>query len=259
MLRIASSTRSRSFGRTIAVSLITCDTVPIETWARSAICRIVTSAVMACRVEARASCSSQRYRPLPTRSLLVYYATEPDYPGAVHAGAVLPTTTITGTAPGTSTLTVSTSSSTPGGSYTVTGSDAKDSAPSNGPQALALTTASVIQHVVVIFQENRTPDNLFQDPVLYNPPRSADIAQSGVNSLNCSNPQDYDLSHANAAFVSMYNGRLMNGANLIPCSPAANCPPNAQFMYVKPADVQVVVPFRLHSSRSLSEKHCNLS
>jgi len=23
-----------------------------------------------------------------------------------------------------------------------------------------------IQHVVVIFQENRTPDNLFQDPVL---------------------------------------------------------------------------------------------
>jgi phospholipase C len=39
----------------------------------------------------------------------------------------------------------------------------------------------------------------------------------------------------------MYNGGLMNGANLIPCSPAANCPPNAhpnpQFMYVNPADV----------------------
>ena len=33
-----------------------------------------------------------------------------------------------------------------------------------------------IQHVVVIFQENRTPDNLFQDPVLIN--RGADIAQS---------------------------------------------------------------------------------
>ncbi len=58
-----------------------------------------------------------------------------------------------------STLTVSTSSSTPGGSYaiTVTGSDAKSLAPSNGPQALSLTTAAVIQHVVVIFQENRTP------------------------------------------------------------------------------------------------------
>src|ERR1035437_1973364 len=89
MLRIASSTRSRNFGRTIAVSLITCDTVPIETWARSAICRIVTGAVMACRVGATASCSSQRYILLPTRSLLVYYATEPDYPGAVHAGTQL--------------------------------------------------------------------------------------------------------------------------------------------------------------------------
>jgi hypothetical protein len=30
--------------------LITCDTVPIETPARSAICRIVTGAVMNCRV-----------------------------------------------------------------------------------------------------------------------------------------------------------------------------------------------------------------
>src|SRR5208282_865119 len=164
--------------------------------------------------------------------------------------------TITGTAPGTSTLTVTTSSSTPGGNYTitVTGSDASNAAPSNGPQGLSLTTAAVIQHVVVIFQENRTPDNLFQDPVLYQQ-RGADIAQSGVNSLNQiialspidlgtagSNPQNYDLSHAHSAFVSMYDGGTMHGADLIPCSPAANCPPNAhpnpQFMYVNPSDVQ---------------------
>jgi phospholipase C len=163
---------------------------------------------------------------------------------------------ITGTAPGTSTLTVSTSSNTPGGNYTitVTGSDASNSAPSNGPQGLLLTTAAVIQHVVVIFQENRSPDNLFQDPVLYKQ-RGADIAQSGVNSLGQtitlspidlgtagSNPQNYDLSHAHSAFVSMYDGGTMHGADLIPCSPAANCPPNAhpnpQFMYVNPSDVQ---------------------
>ena len=37
-----------------------------------------------------------------------------------------------------------------------------------------------IQHVVIIFQENRTPDNLFHDPVLIS--RGADIASSGVNS-----------------------------------------------------------------------------
>jgi hypothetical protein len=37
-----------------------------------------------------------------------------------------------------------------------------------------------IYHVVVIFQENRTPDNLFQDPVLIS--KGADIAQSGKDS-----------------------------------------------------------------------------
>jgi phospholipase C len=162
---------------------------------------------------------------------------------------------ITGATPGTSTLTVSTSSSTPGGNYTiaVAASDAKSLPPSNGSQTLSLTTAAVIQHIVVIFQENRTPDNLFQDPVLIK--NGADIAQSGVNSLHQTitlspidlgtagaNPQNYDLSHAHSAFVSMYDGGKMDGADLIPCSPAANCPPNAhanpQFMYVNPSDVQ---------------------
>ncbi|MGO9515531.1 MAG: phospholipase C [Candidatus Korobacteraceae bacterium] len=162
---------------------------------------------------------------------------------------------ITSATPGTSTLTVTTSSSTPGGNYTITvaGSDAKSLAPSNGAQTLSLTTAAVIQHIVIIFQENRTPDNLFQDPVLIK--NGADIAQSGVNSAGQtitlspidlgtagSNPQNYDLSHAHSAFVSMYDGGKMDGADLIPCSPAANCPPDAhpnpQFMYVNPSDVQ---------------------
>jgi phospholipase C len=109
-----------------------------------------------------------------------------------------------------------------------------------------------IQHIVVIFQENRTPDNLFQDPVLI--ARGAEIASSGVNSLGQtipltpidlgtagSKPQNYDLSHAHAAFVSMYDGGKMDGADLIPvfCQGAANCPPaNPQFKYVVPADVQ---------------------
>jgi phospholipase C len=159
------------------------------------------------------------------------------------------------TAAASSTLTVSSSTSTPGGSYSVTVSarDATGLAPSNGPQSLALVIGAVIQHIVIIFQENRTPDNLFQDPVLIG--RGADIASSGVNSSGQtiplspidlgtagSSPQNYDLSHAHAAFVSMYDGGKMDGANLIPCTPAANCPPNAhpnpQFMYVMPADVQ---------------------
>ncbi len=37
----------------------------------------------------------------------------------------------------------------------------------------------------------------------------------------------------------MYNGGKMDGANLIPsCIAPTKCPPNPQFMYVKPADVQ---------------------
>src|SRR5215472_3157716 len=157
---------------------------------------------------------------------------------------------ITGGAAATSTLTVSTTINTPGGSYSisVSGSDTNKKAPSNGAQTVKLTAAAVIQRVIVIFQENRTPDNLFQDPVLIG--RGADVAASGLNSLGQtiqlapmdfgtagSSPQNYDLSHANPAFVSMYDGGKMDGADLIPCSPAANCPANAQYKYVMPSDV----------------------
>ena len=78
-----------------------------------------------------------------------------------------------------------------------------------------------IKHVVIIFQENRTPDNLFQDPVLI--ANHADIASSGMNSLGQtvqltqgSLATDYDLSHSHSAFVSMYDGGKMDGADLIP-------------------------------------------
>jgi len=110
-----------------------------------------------------------------------------------------------------------------------------------------------IEHVVIVFQENRTPDNLFQDPVLI--AKGADIATSGLNSKGATiqltpidlgttgtKPQNYDLSHAHAAFVAMYDGGKMDGADLIGCTPAIDCPPNAhpnpQFKYVLPSDVQ---------------------
>ncbi len=73
--------------------------------------------------------------------------------------------------------------STPGGNYTfsVTAIDGNKLTPSNGPQTLTLTAAAVLQHVVVIFQENRSPDILFHDSVLIS--RGADIASSGINSV----------------------------------------------------------------------------
>ena len=119
--------------------------------------------------------------------------------------------------------------------------------------------SSKIQHVVIIFQENRTPDNLFQDPVLIK--NGADIQNYGINSLHQtiplspidlgtvgSSPQNYDLSHAHSAFEQMCDLNsssgvcAMDGADkiAIACQKGAvGCPPpNPQFMYVNPADVQ---------------------
>jgi phospholipase C len=106
-----------------------------------------------------------------------------------------------------------------------------------------------IQHVIVIYQENRTPDNLFQDSNLI--AAGADIKNTGINSIGKTiplTPTDlhndappyaaYDLSHMHSAFVSMYDGGKMDGADKVDvalCQP--NCPPpstNPQFKYVNP-------------------------
>jgi len=106
-----------------------------------------------------------------------------------------------------------------------------------------------IQHVVVIFQENRTPDNLFQDPVLINPPRNADIQSFGFDSNgNKIQLQKVDLAanfnpaHSHHAFNLMCDLNLsgqcqMNGADLIPVT----CPQGIQncvFSYADPTQVQ---------------------
>lgn len=103
-----------------------------------------------------------------------------------------------------------------------------------------------IRHVVVIFQENRSPDNLFHDPVLM--ARGADIASSGMNSSGQTIPLtpiplaiDYDPLHGHDPFLSMYDGGKIDGADkigIICAQGAMNCPPpNPQFAYVDPADV----------------------
>jgi phospholipase C len=116
-----------------------------------------------------------------------------------------------------------------------------------------------IQHVVIVFQENRTPDNLFQDPVLI--ARGADIVNRGVNSkgetiplteiglgTNGPSPDLYDLSHAHQAFLQMCNLKqstnecAMDGADRIyvKCSEGSSAclPTNPQFKYVSPSEVQ---------------------
>src|SRR5208282_4273666 len=147
----------------------------------------------------------------------------------------------------------------------------------NGCGSSSTTTLTVpppvskIQHVVIVFQENRTPDNLFQGLCIApygnssacstNPSASQyDIASSGINSTQQtiplspidlgtagSSPQNYDLSHAHLAFTQMCDVNsagmcAMDGADqiMIGCQKGAvGCPPpNPQFMYVIPADVQ---------------------
>jgi phospholipase C len=132
----------------------------------------------------------------------------------------------------------------------------------NGCGNIVGSSSSKIQHVVIVFQENRTPDNLFHDPVLIN--AGADIAGTGMNSSGQTipltqidlgdstsiptpaNPDDYDLGHSHIDFQRMcalHGGTCaMNGADLVSVNcgkGAANCPPpNAQFRYVSPDDVQ---------------------
>ena len=104
-----------------------------------------------------------------------------------------------------------------------------------------------IQHVVVIFQENRSPDNLFQDPVLIS--KGADIAKSGKDSkgntipLQKVNLKGYNPGHGHDAFIdqcdlnSVSGQCQMDGADLNPVP----CPAGTQdctFTYVDPTEVQ---------------------
>jgi phospholipase C len=110
-----------------------------------------------------------------------------------------------------------------------------------------------IQHVVIILQENRSTDNLFQDPVLIG--RGADIVQSGKDSKGNTIPLkkvslrvDYDLNHTHQTFkdvcdLNSATGQCqMDGADMTPvvCNGVAtDCrAPDLPFGYVDPTDVQ---------------------
>lgn len=122
-------------------------------------------------------------------------------------------------------------------------------APAGGPAATlgrSPKTSSPIKHVVIIVQENRTVDDLF------NGLPGADTAQSGQNSHGQTvelQPESlvapYDLSHAHSAFKTEYAGGNLNGFDLeqMACNkktPPSECPPTtvAAYGYVPKAEVQ---------------------
>ena len=112
-----------------------------------------------------------------------------------------------------------------------------------GLSAQARAGIPQITHIVIVIQENRTPDNLFHGLNQYLP--LADVANSGVGSkgqvINLTSVPmkvSYDLDHSHLGFTTMYDGGKMDGADLLRCLPNFGpCPTNASFQYVQHADV----------------------
>jgi phospholipase C len=91
------------------------------------------------------------------------------------------------------------------------------------------------KHIIIVFQENRTPDNIFGSNPSFEP--GVDIATVGVNSKGKSIqltalPLDdcYDISHTHSGFELT----LTKGADQDPTSSKAGCtvPANPQYKYV---------------------------
>ena len=112
--------------------------------------------------------------------------------------------------------------------------------------APAQTYNTPIRHVIVVVQENRTPDNLFQDPVLI--ANGADISSSGFFQNDqgqrttiplAPGPLDscYDPAHSHAAWLQMWDNGAMDGANRIKitfagCTSLRALPRYPQFTFV---------------------------
>jgi len=127
------------------------------------------------------------------------------------------------------------------------GSSSGSSGGGPGPPPVSTPTptpapGAKIRHVVIIFQENRTVDNLF------NGFPGADTAQSGINSKGQTvalQPVDiaakYDLDHSHHGFTTEYAGGSMNGFDLVGSSSCTGtCPPTdvRAYGYVPQSEVQ---------------------
>ena len=131
--------------------------------------------------------------------------------------------------------------------------------------AIAFTASALgappFKHVVIIFQENRTPDNLFGSAPNFEP--GVDIATSGVNSRGKTIPLQpvtiascYDISHNFSAWKAMYNGGLMNGADLEPLIISRGClPPRSPwFAYADNSAGDITPYFTIASEFSFANR-----
>ena len=118
---------------------------------------------------------------------------------------------------------------------------------------LAAAQISNFEHVVIIVQENRTPDNLFQGlcgPNRGRCPNPYNLQNFGINSKGqkltltpVSLGTNYDLGHAHSSFVGMCDLDTathqckMDGADKTGCTPITTCPAHPQFQFVQSSDV----------------------
>src|SRR5579862_1465017 len=106
--------------------------------------------------------------------------------------------------------------------------------------------AQSFQHVVIVVQENRSPDNLFHGLCSTSSCGPYNIQLRNWKNLNAqggiTQPQQVslvgtsDLGHGHKDFILQYDNGKMDGADLGSCEGA--CPPLAHFVYVQSSDVQ---------------------
>jgi len=116
-------------------------------------------------------------------------------------------------------------------------------APPTLPASAKGGPSSKIQHVVIIFQENRSVDNLFHGLP------GADTASYGLNSKGEEDQlqpipltEKYDISHQHSAFLTEYAHGQLDGFDLVEsrCARRTKCPPaNVRaYAYVPQSEVQ---------------------
>jgi phospholipase C len=119
---------------------------------------------------------------------------------------------------------------------------------------LALATVA-FQHIVIVVQENRTPDNLFyalcqtqvcsdDGSVGYDIKQHAWLTNGGtIEPQPTPLAGTYDMDHSHPSFTGecdVLNGACqMDGAALVKCYPATSCPPNPQFRYIDNSTGQI--------------------
>ena len=164
---------------------------------------------------------------------------------------------------GTSQLTLSTSGTITPGSYSFSAQGTSGSISHDAPVTLGVQ--SKIQHVVIIFQENRTPDNLFQDPVLIS--RGADIQPPShgwnkegtlITPTAASLAAVFDPDHSHLSHLDMYDGGKMDGADKIvvycPAKQPKCAPPNPTFTYVDNSTGEVAPYYQLAETYTFGDR-----